>query len=139
MYVNINTFDNAEQINDKILMIAFPETPIVVLSFKSTNDNIIIYTARQELNFNYNQQTQILDISSVAQNDKTVTINFIQNGRNNYYQYKLPLKINLSNFEKDNNMNDIKSQLKDKLSFADRCKWSLKDIGRFCCGGCIKN
>ena len=139
MYVNINTFDNAKQINDKILMTAFSGAPIVVLSFKSTNDNIIIYTARQELNFNYNQQTQILDISSVAQNDKTVTINFIQNRSNNYYQYKLPLKINLSNFEKDNNMNDIKSQLKDKLSFADRCKWSLKDIGRSFCGCCIKD
>ena len=87
------------------------------------------------------QQTKQLHIKN-TQTDKPVKINLLfSNDRlqNNAYSYSLPINISFTDFQTLNDVDKIKSQLKDKLSFADQCKWSLKDIGRSFCGCCIKD
>ena len=104
----------------------------ILLLYISGGDNISVQC---------DQQTKQLHIKN-AQTDKPVKINFLfSNDRlqNNAYSYSLPINISFTDFQTLNDVDKIKSQLKDKLSFADQCKWSLKDIGRSFCGCCIKD
>ena len=104
----------------------------ILLLYISGGDNISVQC---------DQQTKQLHIKN-AQTDKPVKINllFSNDGlQNNSYSYPSPIDISFKDFQTLNDVDKIKSQLKDKLSFADQCKWSLKDIGRSFCGCCIKD
>ena len=104
----------------------------ILLLYISGGDNISVQC---------DQQTKQLHIEN-AQTDKPVKINFLYfNDRlqNNSYSYPSPIDISFKDFQTPHDVDKIKSQLKDKLSFADQCKWSLKDIGRSFCDCCIQD
>ena len=104
----------------------------ILLLYISGGDNISVQC---------DQQTKQLHIKN-TQTDKPVKINLLfSNDRlqNNAYSYSSPINISFTDFQTLRDVDKIKSQLKDKLSFADQCKWSLKDIGRSFCGCCIKD
>ena len=105
------------------------------------NIRLLYISGGDNISVQCDQQTKQLHIEN-AQTDKPVKINFLYfNDRlqNNSYSYPSPIDISFKDFQTLHDVDKIKSQLKDKLSFADQCKWSLKDIGRSFCDCCIQD